>query len=90
LRDFHAVLLFGDINSPGSRGLIADCRALARLWVSVKPGLTTPRMIVAWLAETPHVKVLMVGGNRESREPEIGERVERFLSVVFRSLGHGS
>jgi hypothetical protein len=29
----------------------------------------------------------MVAGNRESRQPGIGERVERFLIVVFRSLG---
>jgi hypothetical protein len=29
----------------------------------------------------------MIAGNRESREPGIGERVERFLIVVFSSLG---
>jgi hypothetical protein len=28
----------------------------------------------------------MIAGNRESREPGIGERVERFLMVVFKSL----
>jgi hypothetical protein len=29
----------------------------------------------------------MIAGNRESRQPGIGERVERFLIIVFESLG---
>ena len=29
----------------------------------------------------------MVTGNRESRDPGIGERVERFMMVVFKALG---
>jgi hypothetical protein len=29
----------------------------------------------------------MIAWNRESREPGIGERVERFLVVDFKSLG---
>jgi hypothetical protein len=29
----------------------------------------------------------MIAGNRESRDPGIGERVERFLIVVFEALG---
>jgi hypothetical protein len=33
VKDCHAALLFGDTKSPGARGLISDCRALARLWV---------------------------------------------------------
>jgi hypothetical protein len=32
------------------------------------------------------VRVLMVAENRASKDPGIGERVERFLMVVFRSL----
>lgn len=29
----------------------------------------------------------MIAGNRESRAPGIGERVERFLIVVFNAIG---
>jgi hypothetical protein len=29
---------------------------------------------------------LLIAGNRESREPGIGERVEWFLMIVFESL----
>ncbi len=35
-----------------------------------------------------HVKTLNVAGNRESRAPGIKGRVERFLGVVLRRLGH--
>jgi hypothetical protein len=30
----------------------------------------------------------MVAGNRESKSPGIGDRVERFLGVVFWRLGY--
>jgi hypothetical protein len=41
-----------------------------------------------WIVEHK-VRVLNVAGNRESRAPGIGARVERFLADVFRRLGHG-
>jgi hypothetical protein len=87
VRDCHAALLFGDIRSPGSKGLKRDCEALGKPLVWVEPGLTTPRQIVGFLAESPYITRLLVAGNRESRDPGIGERVERFLLVVFKSLG---
>jgi hypothetical protein len=83
--DCSATLVFGDITSPGSRGLIRDCRELGKRWVHVEAGLSTPRMISRFLIET-RVSVLMIAGNRESRDPGIGARVERFLCVVFKSL----
>jgi hypothetical protein len=54
--------------------------------VWVKPGITTPRHILGFLAEAPYITWLMIAGNRESRDPGIGERVEQFLIVVFKSL----
>jgi hypothetical protein len=79
-------LLFGDITSPGGRGLIEDCRRKGKRWVWVKPGLTTPRHIADFIRES-RVRVFMVAGNRESRQPGNGARVERFLTTVFTSLG---
>jgi hypothetical protein len=67
VQDADAVLLFGDASSPGSRGLIRDCRERAKGWVNVEPGVETPRMIVEWIRESPYVKTLMVAGNRESK-----------------------
>ena len=86
MADCSAVLIFGEITSPRSRGLIRDCRALGKPWVHVQAGLSTPRMIVRFLLDS-RVKVLMIAGNRESTQLGIGARVERFLLAVFRSLG---
>jgi hypothetical protein len=46
-------------------------------------GLTRPSDVAAWI-EAEEVRVLNAAGNRESTEPGIGERVERFLAAVFR------
>jgi hypothetical protein len=84
--DCSAAQVFGDITSPGSRGLLRDCRELGKRWVHVQAGLSTPRMISRFLIEA-RVSVVMVAGNRESRQPGISGRVERFLCVVFCSRG---
>jgi hypothetical protein len=83
-----AALLFGDRTSPRAQGFVTDCERHGRPLVWIQPGVSRPSHIVRWLRETPHVKVLMVAGNRESRAPEIGDRVAWFLGVVFRELGH--
>jgi hypothetical protein len=61
--------------------------ALTKPLVWVKPGLTTPRHIRGFLADAPYIKRLLIAGNQESRDPGIGERVERFLLVLLKSLG---
>src|SRR6185312_3809156 len=48
-READAVLIFGDMESPGSRGLIKDCREFGVPWMAVHPGVTTVREVVAWL-----------------------------------------
>ena len=82
------MLLFGERTSPGARGLITDCERLGRPLVWVAPGLSRPSHDVGFLRSSPHVRAVMVAGNRESRAPGIGGRVERFLCDVFRRLGH--
>jgi hypothetical protein len=42
--------------------------------------------VVEWLRRNPQIKRLNIAGNRESKNPGIGERVERFLRVVFKRL----
>ena len=74
------------MTSPGSRGLYRDCQNLGKPLVYVKAGLTTPRHIAEFSRES-RVTTLMVAGNRESKQPGIGDRVVRFLIVVFESLG---
>ena len=45
---------------------------------------------VQWLRNHPQIRVLNVAGNRESKNPGIGERVERFLTVVFKRANERS
>jgi Circularly permutated YpsA SLOG family len=42
--------------------------------------------VVEWLRRNPQIKRLNVAGNRESKNPGIGERVKRFLMVVFKRV----
>jgi hypothetical protein len=69
VKDCDAALNFGDLASPGSRGLIRDYEALGKPLVWVEPGLSRPSHIVVWLREAPYIKRLMIAGNRESRDP---------------------
>ena len=75
----------GDLASPGARGLVRDCHELGKPWVHVQAGISTPR-IVAMFLRSARVQVVMVAGNRESRAPGIGDRVESFLGVVLDRL----
>ncbi|MGC1722334.1 MAG: putative molybdenum carrier protein, partial [Isosphaeraceae bacterium] len=61
------------------------CRQRSRMECPDRAGLSTPRHIAEFIREA-RVRVLMVAGNRESKQPGIGEGVERFLLVVFRAL----
>jgi hypothetical protein len=51
-------------------------------------GATQPSQVRDWLAEN-RVRVLNVAGNRESKAPGLGARVERFLALVFRGPAAG-
>jgi hypothetical protein len=42
--------------------------------------------VVEWLCRNPQIKCLNIAGNRESKNPGIGERVERFLISVFKRV----
>ena len=44
-----------------------------------------PSEVVAWIEETG-AAVLNIAGNCESKNPGIGERVERFLATVFAKM----
>jgi hypothetical protein len=51
----------------------------------VAPGKDVrPSDVAHWIEHTPRLAVLNIAGNRESKDPGIGERVERFLASIFR------
>jgi Circularly permutated YpsA SLOG family len=84
-RDSDATLWFGDADSPGGRTTLRACAAPGRPAFEVLEGLTRPSDVAAWIG-AEEVRVLNVAGHRESTQPGIGERVERFLLEVLRRL----
>ena len=72
---------------PGARATIKACRKLSRSCLRVEGGFTRPSHVVEWIV-AHKIRVLNVAGNRKSKTPGIGDRVERFLADVVRRLGH--
>lgn len=83
VRQSDATLLLGRADSHGSKGAISDCAKAGKPLFHVKPGVTRPSEAARWLRENG-VKVLNCAGNRESSDPGIGARAERFLVATFR------
>jgi Circularly permutated YpsA SLOG family len=88
VRDSDATIWFGNPDSPGGRTTLRACTGFGKPVYLVIEGLTQPADVVAWV-EAEEVRVLNVAGNRESTEPDIGDRVERFLIAVFGGLVEG-
>lgn len=84
-RDSDATAWFGDPQTPGGIATLRACRALGRPVFLVRAGRTRPSELAAWLASRP-VAVLNVAGCRETEEPGIGARVERFLLAALGRL----
>jgi hypothetical protein len=83
------VLWFGRTNTPGAKATLNAVRCLSMPGLEVvHNGLCLPSGVVDWLQANRHIRILNVAGNRESREPGIGVRVEQFLAAVLRRVGH--
>jgi Circularly permutated YpsA SLOG family len=84
-RDSDATIWFGDPDRPGGRTTLRACTGFGTPVYLVNEILTQPSEVAAWI-EAGEVGVLNVAGNRESTEPGVGQRVERFLVAVFGRL----
>ena len=83
--DSDATVWFGDPTSPGGVATLRACRTLGRPVFLVAAGRTRPSELAGWIVRH-FVGVLNVAGNRESTEPGIGARVERFLVRALRRM----
>jgi hypothetical protein len=87
VRDSDATIWFGSIDTPGAKTTLNALKILARPQKIIKPNdLIRPSAIASWLARNPSIRRLNVAGNRESVEPGIGDRVERFLAQLIGQL----
>jgi hypothetical protein len=91
VRDSDATIWFGSVETPGAKTTLNALKILGRPQMIIKPNdLIRPSAIASWLARNPSIRRLNVAGNRESVEPGIGDRVERFLfRVSMTLLGQG-
>jgi hypothetical protein len=87
--DSDATVWFGQTTTPGASATVGACQQHGKPCLPVYTGASfEPSHVAAWLTKYD-VHVLNVAGNRESDEPGIGERVERFLAEVLELCGHG-
>lgn len=87
VRDSDATLWFGCPDTCGARVTLLECCWLGRPTFLVRPGADTRPSAVVWWLGAVGPRVLNVAGNRASTAPDLGPRVERFLTAVFRRLG---
>jgi Circularly permutated YpsA SLOG family len=84
-----AVVWFGSVDMPGGKTTLNAIRGMGRLNMLVIPGKgVRPSELADWVARRGF-GTLNVAGNRESKAPGVGARVERFMAEVFRRLGYG-
>jgi Circularly permutated YpsA SLOG family len=85
--DSDGTLWFGSTDSPSAKTTLEACERLRKPVMLVTPSeVVLASDVVQWLGRNPQIKCLNIAGNRESKNPGIGERVERFLIAVFKRV----
>jgi hypothetical protein len=88
VRDSDATLWFGETTTSAAQATVGACQRLRKPCLPVYPSATfEPAHVVVWLAVNG-ISMLNVAGNRETDEPGIADRAERFLGQVLQQLGH--
>jgi hypothetical protein len=78
---------FGRTDIPGSKTTLEACKIWRRPVLIVEPNRNIlPSDAVRWLRNHPNIRILNIAGNRESQEPGMGAKVERFLIAVFKRV----
>ncbi len=84
-RDSDGTIWFGRTTSPGYHTTFNGCKRHGRPYFVVEAGVTTPSQVAGWI-NLHQIAVLNVAGNRESKYPRLGGRVEAFLARVFATM----
>jgi hypothetical protein len=88
VRDSDATLWVGDTTTQRAQATVRACHRFAKPCLPVYPAAAfEPAHVADWI-ELNKIKVLHVASNRESDEPGVGQRAERFLDQVLERLGH--
>jgi hypothetical protein len=88
VQESDATLWFGETTTSGAHETIGACRRLGKPCMPVYPAASfEPSHVADWVVANK-IAILNVAGNRESDEPGIGARVQRFLGEALEQLGH--
>jgi hypothetical protein len=87
VQDSDATLWFGTTDTPGAKTTLKACERMRKPVMKITPShVVLASDVVEWLLRNPQIERLNIAGNRESKNPGIGERVERFLTAVFKRV----
>jgi hypothetical protein len=87
IRESDGTLWFGTTDTPGAKTTLEVCELWRKPVMIIEPHRSIrPSDAVQRLRNHPQIQVLNSAGNRESENPGIEARVERFLIAVFRRL----
>ena len=91
VQESDGTIWFGSTDTPGAKTTLEVCELWRKPVMIIEPHRSIlPSDAVQWLRNHPQIQVLNCAGNRESKNPGIGERVERFLTVVFKRVKESS
>jgi Circularly permutated YpsA SLOG family len=87
VRESDATLWFGSTDTPGATATLDAINLMGKPSKIILPESSIrPPLIADWLARNNSIRRLNCAGNRESKEPGIGSKVETFLVAVFHEL----
>jgi Circularly permutated YpsA SLOG family len=87
VQNSDGTIWFGTTKTPGAKTTPEACERLRKPVMLVTPSeVVLPSDVVGWLRRNPQIERLNIAGHRESKNPGIGERVERFLIAVFKPV----
>ena len=87
VRESDETIWFGSTDTPGAKTTLEVCELWRKPVMIIEPHRSIqPSAAVQWLRNHPQIQVLNCAGNRESKNPGIGERVEKFLMAVFKRI----
>jgi hypothetical protein len=90
VRDCDGTIWFGTIDTPGAKTTLDACKRFKKPMMLATPSdVVLASDVVAWIRRNTQIERLNIAGNCASKNPGIGERVERFLIAVFKRIETG-
>jgi hypothetical protein len=87
VQESDGTIWFGTTDTPGAKTTLEACEVWRKPVFLIEPHRSIlPSDAFQWLRNHPQIRVLNIAGNRESKNPDIGERVEQFLTAVFKRV----